>query len=148
MTFEDFSKYVDQAAEDELRILNRQIVDRLRYLAEQQTRKASRIYSIGDRVEFDDPGGRALQGVVIRINRRTITVKMETGFWRVAPGFLRPALHLEKVEIAAAGRLAPLELDVETVPAVGPDARPPEIGRNAPCPCGSGKKFKKCCRGK
>jgi len=23
--------------------------------------------------------------------------------------------------------------------------RPPKIGRNDPCPCGSGKKFKKCC---
>jgi hypothetical protein len=23
----------------------------------------------------------------------------------------------------------------------------PKIGRNAPCPCGSGKKFKKCCGG-
>lgn len=24
----------------------------------------------------------------------------------------------------------------------------PKVGRNAPCPCGSGKKFKKCCAGK
>jgi uncharacterized protein YecA (UPF0149 family) len=24
---------------------------------------------------------------------------------------------------------------------------PPRVGRNDPCPCGSGKKFKKCCRG-
>lgn len=23
--------------------------------------------------------------------------------------------------------------------------RPPRIGRNEPCPCGSGRKFKKCC---
>ena len=23
--------------------------------------------------------------------------------------------------------------------------RPPRIGRNEPCPCGSGKKFKHCC---
>jgi uncharacterized protein YecA (UPF0149 family) len=23
--------------------------------------------------------------------------------------------------------------------------RPPKVGRNDPCPCGSGKKFKKCC---
>jgi len=23
--------------------------------------------------------------------------------------------------------------------------RPPGVGRNAPCPCGSGKKYKKCC---
>jgi preprotein translocase subunit SecA len=25
-----------------------------------------------------------------------------------------------------------------------PPARQPEIGRNDPCPCGSGKKYKKC----
>ncbi len=24
----------------------------------------------------------------------------------------------------------------------------PKIGRNDPCPCGSGKKYKKCCMGK
>lgn len=23
--------------------------------------------------------------------------------------------------------------------------QPPKVGRNEPCPCGSGKKFKKCC---
>jgi len=29
----------------------------------------------------------------------------------------------------------------------GPVAQPhsPKVGRNEPCPCGSGKKFKKCC---
>jgi uncharacterized protein len=27
-------------------------------------------------------------------------------------------------------------------------SRPPRIGRNDPCPCGSGKKYKKCCMGK
>jgi len=26
-----------------------------------------------------------------------------------------------------------------------PDQLPSKIGRNEPCPCGSGKKFKKCC---
>ncbi len=26
--------------------------------------------------------------------------------------------------------------------------RPPKIGRNEPCPCGSGKKYKKCCMGR
>ena len=26
-----------------------------------------------------------------------------------------------------------------------PIRRPPKIGRNEPCPCGSGKKYKKCC---
>ena len=32
--------------------------------------------------------------------------------------------------------------DLDTAP-----ARPIKIGRNDPCPCGSGKKFKKCCGG-
>ena len=27
----------------------------------------------------------------------------------------------------------------------GPAARRVKVGRNDPCPCGSGKKFKKCC---
>lgn len=26
-----------------------------------------------------------------------------------------------------------------------PEERAPKIGRNDPCPCGSGKKYKKCC---
>jgi uncharacterized protein len=25
------------------------------------------------------------------------------------------------------------------------ERKPPRIGRNDPCPCGSGKKFKRCC---
>ncbi|MBB3191596.1 preprotein translocase subunit SecA [Halomonas cerina] len=38
----------------------------------------------------------------------------------------------------------------EAVPAPGADGRPlrregPKVGRNDPCPCGSGKKFKQCC---
>jgi tetratricopeptide (TPR) repeat protein len=30
-------------------------------------------------------------------------------------------------------------------PPPGPTARRVKVGRNGPCPCGSGKKFKKCC---
>ena len=26
-----------------------------------------------------------------------------------------------------------------------PDLSPGKVGRNSPCPCGSGKKFKRCC---
>jgi uncharacterized protein YecA (UPF0149 family) len=32
-------------------------------------------------------------------------------------------------------------------PAPRPQAHP-RIGRNDPCPCGSGRKYKKCCMGK
>ncbi len=33
----------------------------------------------------------------------------------------------------------------ETTLAPAPISTGPRVGRNAPCPCGSGKKFKRCC---
>jgi hypothetical protein len=35
--------------------------------------------------------------------------------------------------------------DLSDFPAPVPYIAPPKIGRNEPCPCGSGKKYKKCC---
>ncbi len=37
------------------------------------------------------------------------------------------------------------ERDYETPELPTPHIAPPKIGRNEPCPCGSGKKYKKCC---
>lgn len=46
--------------------------------------------------------------------------------------------HQKEIE---SGRLGAADVPpVETVVKTGPD-----VGRNAPCPCGSGKKYKKCC---
>jgi uncharacterized protein YecA (UPF0149 family) len=54
-------------------------------------------------------------------------------------------ITLEQAEImnALAGCLVAIPMTVK------PTARqmqrsPPKVGRNEPCPCGSGKKFKKC----
>jgi hypothetical protein len=33
----------------------------------------------------------------------------------------------------------------DDIPAPSPTTSPPNVGRNQPCPCGSGKKFKNCC---
>ncbi|HEY9249422.1 MAG TPA: SEC-C metal-binding domain-containing protein [Rariglobus sp.] len=39
-------------------------------------------------------------------------------------------------------------IEAEVVPRVGTVRHEaPKVGRNEPCPCGSGKKFKKCCGG-
>ena len=40
---------------------------------------------------------------------------------------------------------SPAEFFVEESDAHGTTVKPAKIGRNDPCPCGSGKKFKKCC---
>jgi uncharacterized protein YecA (UPF0149 family) len=48
----------------------------------------------------------------------------------------------ERKTIPPASNLAPL---VEILAANRSDARANRAGRNDPCPCGSGKKYKKCC---
>jgi len=45
----------------------------------------------------------------------------------------------------AAGNFS--ERDFETPALPKPNIAPPKVGRNEPCPCGSGKKYKKCCGG-
>jgi len=42
----------------------------------------------------------------------------------------------------------PADTDFEPAPGAGFRRTGPKIGRNDPCPCGSGKKYKKCCLGK
>lgn len=42
-------------------------------------------------------------------------------------------------------RQKPLRPAARPAPSAGTTARRVKVGRNAPCPCGSGKKFKKCC---
>ncbi|WP_280546724.1 MULTISPECIES: preprotein translocase subunit SecA [unclassified Halomonas] len=64
----------------------------------------------------------------------------------------REALDREKASAASrhdAPSMAPGEQD-EAPTAPGADGRPlrregPKVGRNDPCPCGSGKKYKQCC---
>ena len=40
---------------------------------------------------------------------------------------------------------SPSSVPSSPVSAVAPVRNFPKVGRNDPCPCGSGKKFKKCC---
>jgi uncharacterized protein YchJ len=37
------------------------------------------------------------------------------------------------------------DMILEQTEAVHPNTKIPQLGRNAPCVCGSGKKYKKCC---
>lgn len=59
-------------------------------------------------------------------------------------GFARQRQLIEQI---AAGlvRMRPAAPQPELMPNVGRRRPSGKIGRNAPCPCGSGKKYKKCC---
>ena len=57
------------------------------------------------------------------------------------------AKQRQLIEDIAAGlvQLAPLPPPPELAPNNGKQRPFKKIGRNVPCPCGSGKKYKKCC---
>jgi hypothetical protein len=81
---------IRQLGEDDLRFLNRLIVERLKLLSQAKSTSLMASFGIGDRVCFQAPDGRGLQGVVMRLNKKTVSVDAEDGHrWNVAPGFLR-----------------------------------------------------------
>ena len=53
------------------------------------------------------------------------------------------ALRSSTVGAASSGREE--ERAVQEAESFGTIVKGPKIGRNDPCPCGSGKKYKKCC---
>ncbi|MDR5868350.1 preprotein translocase subunit SecA [Halomonas koreensis] len=62
----------------------------------------------------------------------------------------REALEREKAAAASRHDAPEAAAAGDEAPAPGSDGRPlrregPKVGRNDPCPCGSGKKFKQCC---
>jgi preprotein translocase subunit SecA len=64
-----------------------------------------------------------------------------------APTSERPAGMRERLSAAAAGTSQGDGTDGDAEPALAlPIQREmPKVGRNEPCPCGSGKKYKNCC---
>jgi len=81
---------ITQLSEQQLVALNRQIVERLRFL--QQTRAHAKMleFRVGDRVCFDPEGRPTLFGVLVRYNKKTVSVVTDDGEqWNVSPGFLR-----------------------------------------------------------
>jgi uncharacterized protein YecA (UPF0149 family) len=51
----------------------------------------------------------------------------------------------EAIDMAAAIGKKIVKIDLGRLTAMQLARKPPKVGRNEPCPCGSGKKFKKCC---
>jgi hypothetical protein len=78
----------------------------------------------------------------LRLCRQTCEWLIEQGAESVSPA--RALLLAKAAELA--GRFGDPEGFL--TPAPRPAARGPRIGRNDPCPCGSGRKYKRCCLGR
>ena len=76
--------------EEDLLFLNRLIVERLKLIAQARATTLMTSFARGDRVCFQAPDGRMLEGMVLRLNKKTISVATDDGHqWNVSPGLLR-----------------------------------------------------------
>ena len=73
----------------ELVELSRRVVARLRYLQEVRTHHQMLSFNVGDCVRFHPPGHDPKTGVIVKYNRKTVTVVTDDRHqWNVAPVFL------------------------------------------------------------
>ena len=80
--------------EEDLRFLNRLIIERLKLIAQAQSTALMSQFNIGDRVGFRSPNGEWKSGIVQKLNKKTISILTDKGHqWNVSPGFLSPAGH-------------------------------------------------------
>jgi len=76
--------------EEDLLFLNRLIVERLKLISQARATTLMTSFTRGDRVGFQAPDGRMLEGMVLRLNKKTISVATDDSHqWNVAPGLLR-----------------------------------------------------------
>jgi hypothetical protein len=83
---------IDEFTESELIDLNYKIVERLRFLQHMRNHGAMLKFSIGERVVFDTLGRPATTGVLVKYNKKTVTIVADDGQrWNVSPGLIRRA---------------------------------------------------------
>ncbi len=81
---------IDRLNESELIDLNNRVVERLRFLHQARAHARMLDFSVGDKVSFHPEGSEPLLGVLVRYNKKTVTVITEQGQrWNVAPNLLR-----------------------------------------------------------
>lgn len=72
-----------------LMALHGRIVERLHFLHQQKTAAALQEIKIGSGVTFESPDGKTIRGIVIRRNRKTVTVHTDDEkHWNVSPSLL------------------------------------------------------------
>ena len=80
---------IDELTEAELIDLNHRIVERLRFLSQMRAHKRMIEFKIGDRVTFQPEGRPPVTGMLVRYNKKTVTVITEDGqHWNVSPSLL------------------------------------------------------------
>lgn len=85
-----FTQALRHMSEEDLLYLNRMVVERLKLLAQARSTVELAQFAEGDRVSFTDSDGATRQGMILRLNKKTASLRTDDGhLWKVSPGFLR-----------------------------------------------------------
>lgn len=86
---------ITQLSEQELISLNHRIVERIRFLQQMRTHTKMLEFQVGDRVSFQPDGRPVLFGVLVRHNKKTVTVVTDGGErWNVSPSLIRKVVDV------------------------------------------------------
>ena len=89
---EGAAEAIRQMGEEDLRYLNRLIAERLKLISQARSTVLLARFSVGDRVGFQTSTGERKTGVILKLNKKTVTIRTDDEQrWNVYPGFLTPA---------------------------------------------------------
>jgi len=89
---------IDTLTEKELIELNRRIVERLKFIESMRAHIEMMEFDVGEKVSFEPPGRAKQIGVLMKYNKKTVTVITEEGqLWNVSP-YLLSKVNNEKSE--------------------------------------------------
>jgi hypothetical protein len=84
--------FIKELSEEELRYLNRLIVERLKLITQEKSTRSLSRFNLGELVKFSDNDGRLKTGRIVRLNKKTASVLTSDGqHWNVSPGLLQTA---------------------------------------------------------
>ncbi len=86
----EFEPLIEKLSFDELRILNTMVVERMRLIHKAGALVSMSQFNIGERVAWDGSDGLVHVGIIIRMNRKTVSVRTgDKQYWNVSPQLLR-----------------------------------------------------------
>jgi hypothetical protein len=85
-----FTHALRHMGEEDLLYINSMVVERLNLLAQAKSTAQLAQFAAGDRVNFTANDGTIKHGIVLRLNKKTVSLATDDAQqWKVSPGLLR-----------------------------------------------------------
>ena len=91
---QDVKSFINIMDLDELTKLHNYIIKRIKFISETKVMEHVQDFELLDKVYFFDDNGNKVNGTVIKLNKKTVTITTDSGMeWRVSPHFLKKSVE-------------------------------------------------------